>query len=54
MNDVVRRLISQGAMLSEILESAIESGMLTMEQDAALKVVQGTTTLEEVQRVTML
>ncbi len=54
MNDVIRRLISQGAMLSEILESAIESGMLTMEQDAALKVVQGTTTLEEVQRVTML
>ncbi len=54
MNDVLRRLISQGAMLSEILDAAVESGMLTMEQDAVLKAIQGTTTLEEIQRVTML
>ncbi len=54
MDDVLRRLISQGAMLSEILDAAIASGMLTMEQDAALKVVEGVTTLDEVRRVTML
>ena len=54
MDDVLRRLISQGAMLSEILDAAIDSGMLTMEQDAALKVVEGITTLDEVRRVTML
>ena len=54
MDDTQRELISRGALIGEIKKKAVESGMLTMEQDAILKVLEGTTTLEEARRVTML
>ncbi|HEX8974102.1 MAG TPA: GspE/PulE family protein [Patescibacteria group bacterium] len=47
----VEDLITQGASSSVIRDKAIEEGMITMEQDGMLKVLEGETTLEEVDRV---
>jgi type IV pilus assembly protein PilB len=48
----IQDLITRAAITSEINEKAIDNGMLTMEQDGVLKVLEGETTLEEVERVT--
>jgi len=50
----IRNLIARGALTNEIAEAAVENGMITMEQDAVLKVIEGETTLDEARRVTML
>lgn len=50
----IEQLISRSSLSSEIKEKAIEEGMITMEQDGILKVIEGETTLEEVQRVTAI
>jgi len=47
----IEELIISGASASQIRDKAIENGMLTMEQDGMLKVLEGETTLEEVERV---
>lgn len=47
----VEELISQSALSSRIEEKAMENGMITMLQDGILKVLEGETTLEEVERV---
>jgi type II secretory ATPase GspE/PulE/Tfp pilus assembly ATPase PilB-like protein len=47
----IEKLISLHALSSEIKEKAIENGMITMYQDGVLKVLEGETTLEEVNRV---
>ena len=47
----IQELITQGASASQIQDKAIENGMLTMEQDGMLKVLEGETTLDEVERV---
>lgn len=52
MNEDLENLIARNALSSEIKEKAIENGMITMAQDGILKVLEGETTLEEVQRVT--
>lgn len=44
-------VINQGASSSMIRDKAVEEGMITMEQDGMLKVLEGDTTLEEVERV---
>ncbi|MFA5986727.1 MAG: GspE/PulE family protein [Parcubacteria group bacterium] len=54
MDDDLRELIAHGAMMADLKKKAIEKGMLTMEQDALLKVLEGATTLEEAKRVTTL
>ncbi len=54
MDDDLRELIAHNALAPDIKKKAIENGMLTMEQDAVLKVLEGVTTLEEAQRVTTL
>lgn len=54
MDDDLRELISHGVLVSELKKKAVENGMLTMEQDALLKVLEGATTLEEARRVTTL
>jgi len=48
----IEELISQNAISSHIKEKAVTNGMLTMKQDGILKVLEGETTLEEVERVT--
>ncbi|MFC1622838.1 GspE/PulE family protein [Patescibacteria group bacterium] len=50
----IEQLISRSSLSSEIKEKAIEEGMITMEQDGILKIIEGETTLEEVQRVTAI
>ncbi|MEI8096549.1 MAG: ATPase, T2SS/T4P/T4SS family, partial [Candidatus Moraniibacteriota bacterium] len=52
LNKDISQLISRGALVSEIEEKAIELGMITMAQDGVLSVLEGDTTLTEVQRVT--
>jgi len=47
----IEELITQGASSSQIKDKAIENGMISMEQDGMLKVLEGETTLEEVERV---
>lgn len=48
----IERLISLGSLSSEIKEKAMENGMITMYQDGILKVLEGETTVEEVERMT--
>jgi general secretion pathway protein E len=52
MSDALRRLIMTHAEAGEIHRLAIEEGMHTMYDDGLVKVLQGSTTLEEVLRVT--
>jgi general secretion pathway protein E len=52
MSDALRRLVLAHAEAREIHRVAIEEGMRTMYQDGLLKALEGTTTVEEVLRVT--
>jgi general secretion pathway protein E len=52
MSDALRRLVLNHAEAREIHRVAIEEGMRTMYQDGLLKALEGTTTIEEVLRVT--
>ncbi len=54
MDKDIQELISRGAITGEINDKAIENGMITMAQDGVLKVLEGETTLEEVERATEL
>ena len=47
----IAKLILEHASSSEIEEAAVNAGMVTMKQDGYLKVLEGTTTMEEVLRV---
>jgi type II secretory ATPase GspE/PulE/Tfp pilus assembly ATPase PilB-like protein len=48
----IQNLIVKRATSAQIQELAIQQGMITMRQDGYLKVLQGLTTLDEVNRVT--
>jgi general secretion pathway protein E len=52
LNDTVRTLIMQQANANTIKNAAVQHGMRTLLQDGARKVLQGTTTVEEILRVT--
>lgn len=52
MTDAIRRLVLAHAETREIQRVAVEEGMRTMYQDGLLKVLEGTTSLDEVLRVT--
>jgi type IV pilus assembly protein PilB len=54
MKREVQELVTRGAITHELEEKAVELGMLTMTQDGILKVLEGETSLEEVERVTDL
>ena len=54
INKELSELIAHGALVSEIEEKAIALGMITLTQDGILSVLEGVTTLAEVQRVTDL
>jgi len=47
----IEELITQSASSSQLRDKAMEEGMISMEQDGLLKVLEGETTLEEVDRV---
>ncbi|HZT89852.1 MAG TPA: ATPase, T2SS/T4P/T4SS family [Stellaceae bacterium] len=52
VSDTIRRLVLAHAEAREIQRAAVEEGMRTMYEDGLLKVLGGTTTLDEVLRVT--
>jgi general secretion pathway protein E len=52
ITDPLRRLVMRHATSGELQEQAVADGMRTMYQDGLLKCLNGTTTLEEVLRVT--
>jgi type II secretory ATPase GspE/PulE/Tfp pilus assembly ATPase PilB-like protein len=47
----IEELISQNALSSQTKDKAVENGMITMIQDGILKVLEGETTFEEVERM---
>jgi type II secretory ATPase GspE/PulE/Tfp pilus assembly ATPase PilB-like protein len=47
----IKEMIAQNELSMKIKEKAVEKGMLTMIQDGIIKVLEGETTLEEVERV---
>jgi len=51
MDDNIKQLTIDRAPSFKILQQAIENGMITMLQDGILKVLEGTTSLEEIYRV---
>src|SRR5882724_8589276 len=51
MSSKIRELAFQGASTQEIRKAAIKGGMTTLYQDGIRKVLEGTTTIEEVFRV---
>ena len=52
MTKEMEKLTTENPTTSQIESFAIEQGMLTMAQDGILKVLEGVTTMEEVERVT--
>ena len=51
-NDVIKELIGQRVNSGVIRLEALKSGMITLRQDGWRKVLNGTTTIDEVARVT--
>lgn len=51
-NDEIEQLVAKKASIAEFQKTAQAQGMISMEQDGLLKVLQGVTTVEEVWRVT--
>lgn len=52
INQEIAEIILQNPVENTILKAAQKQGMLTMEQEGILKVLNGETTIEEIQRVT--
>jgi len=48
----VRKVVMQNAGATEIKETAVEGGMLTLRMDAWMKVMKGITTFEQMVRET--
>ena len=51
MTDKIRRMVLEHKPTGELHKAAVEEGMVTLKQDGYLKVLEGTTTIEEVLRV---
>ena len=51
ISDTVAKLITKEAIPLEITAKAVEEGMITLMQDAMLRVIEGITTIEETNRV---
>jgi type IV pilus assembly protein PilB len=51
VSDVTRELILRRAPTHEIRQHALDSGMITLQQDAMQKTLEGVTTMEEALRV---
>lgn len=51
IDDEIEKLILKKPSIAELKEAAIKKGMITMKQDGFMKVLEGLTTIEEVERV---
>ncbi|MDD5382536.1 MAG: ATPase, T2SS/T4P/T4SS family [Candidatus Margulisbacteria bacterium] len=54
VDDKIRNLILNRANAAEIRQAAIQGGMKTLKEDGILKMLEGTTTPDEIMRVTLL
>jgi type II secretory ATPase GspE/PulE/Tfp pilus assembly ATPase PilB-like protein len=54
VDNEIQEMIANGELSIHIVAKAIEKGMITMTQDGIVKVLEGATTLAEVQRITEL
>jgi len=52
VDDEIKKIILKNPSIIELKEKAIKKGMTTMKQDGLLKVLQGLTTVEEIERIT--
>ena len=52
VDDEMERFILKNPSIADLRKRAIEKGMITMKQDGLIKVLEGITTIEEVERVT--
>ena len=52
VDDEIEKFILTSPAIASLKEKAIEKGMITMYQDGLIKVIEGKTTLEEVERAT--
>lgn len=50
----IQEMIGNGELAIHIIKRAVEKGMITMTQDGVVKIFEGATSLEELQRVTEL
>ena len=53
MNDQLREMIVTGATAIEIKKAAVQAGMVTLRQAGLVHAARGTTSIEEVLRVTI-
>jgi type IV pilus assembly protein PilB len=51
LNDEVNKVIEYNSSEAEIAKAAAPQGILTMTQDGILKILQGVTSLDELERV---
>lgn len=51
VDDEMEKLILKSPSIVEIKEGAIQKGMVTMQQDGYIKILEGKTTIEEIKRV---
>jgi type IV pilus assembly protein PilB len=51
--DSLKEMVLQGASAAELKAAAIKNGMCTLRMSGILKVIEGTTTTEEIMRVTI-
>jgi type II secretory ATPase GspE/PulE/Tfp pilus assembly ATPase PilB-like protein len=51
-DEKMEKLILENPSVAEFKEEAVKAGMITMKQDGLIKVLEGKTTIEEVERVT--
>ncbi|MBI2973147.1 MAG: hypothetical protein HYY39_05080 [Armatimonadetes bacterium] len=51
MSDPIRDLVLKGVSASEIGQQAVSEGMKTLREDGILKVLEGSTTVDELLRV---
>ena len=51
ITDEIEKLILKSPTETELKDAALKSGMITMAQDAVIKILRGITTIEETERV---
>ena len=47
----MERLVMESPTISDVRDLAVKEGMVTMTQDGYLKLLEGTTSIEEIERV---
>ena len=51
IDQIIEKLITENSTEAEFEKAAVKQGMLTMKQDAILKMLNGMTSFDEIERV---